>query len=521
MSHAPAATHHVTPVIQVVSVVLAAAAVGALLGGATADFLGRRRSILLCAGVFCAGAGAMALAPDFAVLLLGRACVGLAIGASGMVVSVYMSEISPPHLRGPLVAVNEFAVCTGCLVALLVSAGLQDTGAADAWRWSLGLSAVPAALQLMGASLLPVSPHWLAVRALHACCDGGLLSGMALTGPGDGGGGAPPGCPDTPTPRPEDSWEALPPEVQSALRPALDLLLPLRITPRSAEQELAGIVAGFLRSQHGNEAARQSSNGSCLAELSRTWKELRATLAVPGGRFALGLAVSAAVTQNLAFSNAMLYYARPIFEAGGITSSWLPSVGVGLAKFAGVAIALPLLARLPRRLLLGAGMVTQVAACVAMAAAFTALPAESSGLQAAVTVGMLVFILAWDCSWAPGMWVVCSELLPTRSRGTGMGLAVAAFWATSAVANQTVLSIAEATSWSAFMVIVAVLTTFATGFVVAVLPETQGKSLEEVQREIEQHSLAVSSLESLFPLCLWPCAARCQRPRPRVQYAQL
>ena len=129
--------------------------------------------------------------------------------------------------------------------------------------------------------------------------------------------------------------------------------------------------------------------------------------------------------------------------------------------------------------------------------------------------------LAWDCSWAPGMWVVCSELLPTRSRGTGMGLAVAAFWATSAVANQTVLSIAEATSWSAFMVIVAVLTTFATGFVVAVLPETQGKSLEEVQREIEQHSLAVSSLESLFPLCLWPCAARCQRPRPRVQYAQL
>ncbi|CAE7787478.1 ywtG, partial [Symbiodinium sp. KB8] len=442
--------------MQVVSVVLAAAAVGALLGGATADFLGRRRGILLCAGVFCAGAGAMALAPDFAVLLLGRACVGLAIGASGMVVSVYMSEISPPHLRGPLVAVNEFAVCTGCLVALLVSAGLQDTGAADAWRWSLGLSAVPAALQLMGASLLPVSPHWLAVRALHACCDGGLLSGMALTGPGDDGVAAQPGCPDTPTPRPEDRWEALPPE-----------------------QELAGVVAGFLRSQHGNEATRQSSAGSCLAELSRTWKELRATLDVPGGRFALGLAVSAAVTQNLAFSNAMLYYARPIFEAGGITSSWLPSVGVGLAKFAGVAIALPLLARLPRRLLLGAGMVTQVAACVAMAAAFTALPAESPGLQAAVTVGMLVFILAWDCSWAPGMWVVCSELLPTRSRGTGMGLAVAAFWATSAVANQTVLSIAEATSWSAFMVIVAVLTTFATGFVVAVLPETQGKSLEE------------------------------------------
>ncbi|KAJ3596637.1 hypothetical protein NHX12_003041 [Muraenolepis orangiensis] len=138
----------------VVSSAVAAAALGALLGGPLNEALGRRRCILLSSGVFAVGGAVLGAAPGRATLLLGRVVVGLGIGVASMTVPVYIAEVSPPHLRGQLVTVNQLFITGGQLVASLVD-GLFSYMESNGWRYMLGLSVVPALVQLAGFLFLP------------------------------------------------------------------------------------------------------------------------------------------------------------------------------------------------------------------------------------------------------------------------------------------------------------------------------------------------------------------------------
>ena len=145
----------------VVSTLMGGAVVGALVGGSLADYCGRKRTIILSAACFTLGSVWLALAPTFIHLILGRIIVGIGVGCSGMVASVYMTELAPRRYRGILVSVNEVAVCTGCLVAIgmdiLYAHAIQE----DPWRWMLGTPAVFATIQFFGCFFLPSSPRWL------------------------------------------------------------------------------------------------------------------------------------------------------------------------------------------------------------------------------------------------------------------------------------------------------------------------------------------------------------------------
>lgn len=147
---------------------MAGATIGALVSGPVMDKIGRKPAVLICSCLFTLSSIGMALAQSYAVLLIGRFVVGLAVGASGIVVSgmqamltsmtatyspiiVLMTEISTPKLRGVLVAVNEVAICCGCLVALGIDAAFTDVE--YGWRFMLGFSGIPAVLQLFGMSV--------------------------------------------------------------------------------------------------------------------------------------------------------------------------------------------------------------------------------------------------------------------------------------------------------------------------------------------------------------------------------
>lgn len=151
----------------VVSSVLGSAVVGSMLGGFQAELRGRKPAIVLFTILFAIGAVVMAIAPTFGILIVGRVLVGLAVGGSGMSVvrethraapsaaadaplqPVYLAELAPPTRRGLVVATNEVMICFGCLVALVVDAIFSNV--ASGWRFMLGLGAVPALIQLMGA----------------------------------------------------------------------------------------------------------------------------------------------------------------------------------------------------------------------------------------------------------------------------------------------------------------------------------------------------------------------------------
>ena len=142
------------------SAVLVGATLGAAGAGTVSDAFGRRSVILVVALLFVLGAVGSAAAPALSLLLAGRAVVGVAIGIASMLTPLYLSEIAPKEQRGGIVSLNQFCITFGILVSYLVDYALS--GAANNWRWMLGLGAVPGLILFMGMLTLPESPRWLA-----------------------------------------------------------------------------------------------------------------------------------------------------------------------------------------------------------------------------------------------------------------------------------------------------------------------------------------------------------------------
>ena len=136
--------------------------IGALASGSPADRFGRKPMLLAIAVIYlCSGIGC-ALAPDWSSLTLLRFVGGLAIGASSVVTPVYIAEISPAAVRGRLVALAQLNVVLGILLAYLSNFAIAQLIPDElAWRWMLGIVAVPAAVLLRVGLRLPESPRWL------------------------------------------------------------------------------------------------------------------------------------------------------------------------------------------------------------------------------------------------------------------------------------------------------------------------------------------------------------------------
>jgi sugar porter (SP) family MFS transporter len=143
----------------VVSMVLLGATVGAITGGRFADRLGRRLTLIGTSIVFTAGALICASAPSLAILVAGRVVVGLGIGLASTTVPVYISEVSPPEARGWQVSLFQLAITIGILLAYLVDYAFAKS---EAWRWMLGLAAVPGTILGVAMLFLAESPRWLA-----------------------------------------------------------------------------------------------------------------------------------------------------------------------------------------------------------------------------------------------------------------------------------------------------------------------------------------------------------------------
>ncbi|KAK9725091.1 hypothetical protein RND81_05G122000 [Saponaria officinalis] len=146
----------------IVSMALVGAMIGAGGGGWLNDMYGRKRSTLLADGVFIIGALVMGFAPDPTVLIVGRFLVGLGIGLASVCAPVYISEAAPTEVRGGLVSTNVLMITFGQFISYCVN--LAFTQVPGTWRWMLGVSAVPAILQLGLMLLLPESPRWLYMK---------------------------------------------------------------------------------------------------------------------------------------------------------------------------------------------------------------------------------------------------------------------------------------------------------------------------------------------------------------------
>ncbi|KAL5015124.1 hypothetical protein ScPMuIL_009394 [Solemya velum] len=144
----------------IVSVTVAAAAVFALVGGCLNDRLGRRPVIMVASLIFTGGAICMSVATDKYLLLSGRVIVGAGIGLTSTTIPMYLAECSPAHVRGRIVSTNIAMVACGQFIANLVD-GIFGWNEKNGWRYMLGLAGIPSFLQFMGFIFMPESPRWL------------------------------------------------------------------------------------------------------------------------------------------------------------------------------------------------------------------------------------------------------------------------------------------------------------------------------------------------------------------------
>src|ERR1022692_5346343 len=160
---------HLSPIMHGIAIASAlyGTVLGSMLGGYPTDHLGRRKTLVLIGVLYFIGALWSALATDVYGFLIARVLGGIGIGISTIAAPLYISEISPPAYRGRLAGMFQFNIVFGILVAYLSNALLAGIGD-NAWRWMLGVAAIPSFVYTVLCFGIPESPRWLLGRGERA-----------------------------------------------------------------------------------------------------------------------------------------------------------------------------------------------------------------------------------------------------------------------------------------------------------------------------------------------------------------
>lgn len=479
--------------IQIGMVVAAPSFAGilaALTVGTLADMVGRKKVLLFLSLLYTVSAVWSALAHNFETLVLARAVGGFAFGSLGLA-PMYISEIAPPNKRGQLVSFNQFNIVVGFAMAYFANYYILQLSVSElawvkaiamdvyAWRYMLGVGALPALTWIFALLLVPESPRWLVLQGKED--QGRAIFGKLVS----------------------------PAEVDRLVKEV---------------QEGAGVAAEPLR------------------------KRLSA-LVNPNLRFVLMIGFILAVAQQITGINAVYFYAPTIFEQSGVgrDAAFAQAAIIGVTNVVVTILAMLLIDRLGRRPLLLIGILGITLSMATISYGFNSAryvlnpdgvemlvsnPSGRSDLHPLVTLsgkeyktdldfkeavratvgdrvfrkhesailqqathidptlillGILGFVASFAFSLGPVMWVMLPEIYPNAVRGVAM--------AAVGFANSIV-------SWGVQQLFPVMLNTLGSAWVFGIyagfglafmilfwifLPETKGRSLEELEFELVTH----------------------------------
>jgi len=391
--------------------------VGALLAGWTSDRHGRRLTIVLANVFFLAGPLATALGGRYAALMVGRFIAGLGSGYALVVAPVYAAEIAPASSRGLLTSLPEIFMNTGAMLSYVSNLAFSGLPVHLSWRVMFAVAVVPTVFLAAGVLTMPESPRWLAMKGRVA-------------------------------------------EAKAVLDKTSD-------TPAEAEQRLLEI-----------EAVVSSGEGGGGA-----WKEV-ATKA--GVRRVLAIVLTLQFFQQSSGIDTVVMYAPRVLAMAGVTSTTLLlslNVLFGIAKAGSVLIAMALADRVGRRPLLLASTGGMTASLVVLGSLFVAFAgAKDDAAVAAVSAAAVVaFVVAFSVGLGPLAWAYSSEILPLRLRGHGAGLGTALNLFVSGVVTMTFISLYQAITMAGAFYLYAAVAAASFVFIYTCLPETMGRSLEDME----------------------------------------
>ncbi len=478
-------------------VVVSAPTLGAVLAsavaGAASDQVGRKRVLVVIAFLYVFSAAASALAPSFEVLVAARFIGGLAF-ASLILAPIYIAEIAPPALRGRMVSINQMNIVLGFSAAYFANYALLrlSRGSAEwvsalgletgAWRWMLGIETVPALAFFLLLMIIPESPRWL------------ILHQQVAQG-------------------------------KKVLR---------RLYPAHTEGQIDGLVSEI----------RQTAS-TATDPLGQRVRQLLS----PSLRFALTIGLIVGIAQQITGVNAIYFYAPVIFEQSGVgtDAAFVQAIWLGIINVVFTIVAMLLIDRVGRKPLLVvglAGVFVSMSICAwgFHQASYELSPEDLAGIEQAVDTsqlspmvgqifeddvsfkqalighlgahdaranegmlikaaiqinptlvlfGILGFVASFAISLGPVMWVLFSEIFPNRIRG----IAISAVGVVNSAVSFLVQLVFPwelsniGTVWTflgyGIFALISLL------LVLWLLPETRGKTLEELEVELARGARAM------------------------------
>ncbi|MFZ1082986.1 MAG: sugar porter family MFS transporter [Candidatus Kryptoniota bacterium] len=389
-----------------VSIALWGTVIGSIAVGKPGDVWGRRAMLSVCGALYFISALGCAMASGWYTLLASRFIGGIAIGAASVMAPMYIAEISPGRLRGRLVAVAQFNIVFGILVAFFSNYLLVGIGA-DNWRWMFGVMSIPAAIFFVLLFIVPESPRWLVKRNRVS-------------------------------------------EAESVLK---------KVGAENVGSELSDIV-NSLREEVGQGVTK---------------------LFQKKYNFVIMCAVLLAVFNQLSGINVIMYYAPLIFEKAGASTNlaMLQAVGVGVTNMLFTIIAMFFIDKFGRKTLL---LVGAVGMFLSLSGAAFHYYDETLFGSTGVVAFIVGFIAFFAFSQGAVIWVFLAEIFPNKVRSKGQSLGSFTHWIMNAIIGLVFpIALTNFGGGNVFMFFAVMMIPFFF-FVWKVMPETKGKSLEELEK---------------------------------------
>jgi sugar porter (SP) family MFS transporter len=279
-----------------------------------------------------------------------------------------------------------------------------------------------------------------------------------------------------------------------AVVPALVLLVVMYLMPetprwlvsKGREAEARRVLE---RTRVGEEIESEIEEIHRVEEETREQAGYRELLA-PWVRPMLVAGIGLAVFQQFVGINTVIYYAPTIIKSTGLANvtSILATVGIGVVNVLMTLVAISIIDRVGRRPLLFAGLAGMVVSLVIIGGAF--LDPNLSGIISWVTLaGLMLYVASFAVSFGPLLWVMLPEIFPLKVRGAGAGVSALSNWGANFVVSQAFLPLVALIGTTAVFWILAGICVVAAIFIYFLVPETRGRSLEQIETDLRRKAV--------------------------------
>jgi SP family sugar:H+ symporter-like MFS transporter len=404
--------------------------VGSAIGAFGAGRMGRRGVMMLAAVLFLVSALLAGAAGSSAVFIVARILGGLGVGAASVISPVYISEVTPAGIRGRLSSIQQVMIITGltgAFVANFVLARFAGESTAPlwldfpAWRWMFWLQAIPAAIYLIALLGIPESPRYLVARG-----------------------------------RDEEARDVL----QRLFGAA------------AADRKVAEIRASLASDLH------RPKLSDLVDKVSGKVRPI------------VWAGIGLAVFQQLVGINVVFYYGATLWEAVGFTEDNALQINIlsGVLSIGACLVTMAVVDRVGRKPLLLIGSAGMAVTLAVVAWAFsTAVTGVDGGVSLPGNNGLIALVAAnlyvvfFNVSWGPVMWVMLGEMFPNQIRGSGLAVAGFAQWIANAAVSVSFPALAVSPGLAVTYTGYAVFAAISFFFVKALVNETSGRELEDMQ----------------------------------------